>query len=174
VLKRAWPTSSVGSILVTSRDSNAAFALALNGCQVKPFDTAIGSAALLHFIGMDQKSEFNQEKAEAITATLDGLPLALNQIGSFMVQRKVPLQDFLALYERNSANVDSKTVMNINYNHTLATVWEMSLSRLSGNARALHMILAFLDPGCVQESLLKEGLSNTKDPELQCLKDEME
>lgn len=174
MVKRAWPRNSVGSILITSRDSNAAFTLASNGCQIKPFDTQTGSAALLNFIGIDQQSDFNQLKAMDITATLGGLPLALSQIGAFIVQRKVPLQNFLALYERNAVTIDSKNARNTDYDHTLATVWEMSLHQLSGNARALHMLLAFLDPDCIQEALLKECSNDIKDPNLHFLKDEIE
>jgi hypothetical protein len=163
-----------GSILLTSRDSNAAFAVASEGCHVKPFDMTSGSAALLNFIGLDQASEFNQAKAKDITSALGGLPLALSQIGGFIVQRKVPLQNFLALYERNSASVDSRKIMNINYDRTLATVWELSLSSLSGSPRVLHMILAFMDPDAIHESLLTEGLRHNNDPNLQFLSDEIE
>lgn len=163
-----------GSILLTSRDSNAAFAVASEGCHVKPFDMTSGSAALLNFIGLDQASEFNKAKAKDITSALGGLPLALSQIGGFIVQRKVPLQNFLSLYERNSASVDSRKIMNINYDHTLATVWELSLSSLSGSPRVLHMILAFMDPDAIHESLLTEGLRHNNDPDLQFLSDEIE
>jgi hypothetical protein len=172
--KHAWPRSSSGSILVTSRDSNAAFALASDGCLVTPFDIETGSAALLNFLGADQTSNPNQEEARAITAALGGLPLALNQIGGFMVHRKVPLHKFLALYERNAASIDSKGARNMDYSHTLATVWEMSLEKLSGNAKALHMLLAFLDPDCVQESLLREESGSIENPEFEFLQDEME
>ncbi|RHZ46901.1 uncharacterized protein CDV56_103201 [Aspergillus thermomutatus] len=172
--KHAWPRSSSGSILVTSRDSNAAFALASDGCLVKPFEIETGSAALLNFLGADSTSNPNREEAKAITTALGGLPLALNQIGGFMVHRKVPLHKFLALYKRNAASIDSKGARNMDYSHTLATVWEMSLEKLSGNAKALHMLLSFLDPDCVQESLLREESGSIQNPELEFLQDEME
>ncbi|RHZ68953.1 hypothetical protein CDV55_102531 [Aspergillus turcosus] len=174
VAKHAWPRSSSGSILVTSRDSNAAFALASDGSLVTPFDIETGSAALLNFLGADQTSNPNQEEAKAITTALGGLPLALNQIGGFIVHRKVPLHKFLAWYERNAASIDSKSARNMDYSHTLATVWEMSLEKLSGNAKALHMLLSFLDPDCVQESLLREESGSVENPELEFLQDEME
>ncbi|RJE22879.1 NB-ARC domain protein [Aspergillus sclerotialis] len=173
ILKPVWPGGATGSILLTSRDSNAAFSLASDGCQIKPFDMSTGSAALLNFIGLDQESQFNKDKANDITSVLGGLPLALSQIGGFIVQRKVPLQNFLALYERNSTSVDSRKTMSINYEHTLATVWEMSLSSLTGDSQTLHMILAFLDPDTIYESLLTEGLSHTEDPKLEFIKDEI-
>lgn len=174
IVKHALPAGSVGSILITSRDSAAAFSLASRGCQVMPFDTDTGSRALLNILGLDMQSPSNQEEAKAITCALGGLPLALNQIGGFIVQRKVPLRNFLALYNRNSASVDAKGTMSINYNHTLATVWEMALSKLSGSAKVLHMILSFLNPDYIQESLLRDGALKVNDPTLEFMLDEIE
>lgn len=173
-MKHAWPAASVGSVLITSRDSTAAFNLAYCGCQVTPFDTDTGSAALLNILGLDTESTSYQEEAKAITSTLGGLPLAVNQIGGFIVQRRIPLGRFLALYERNSASVDAKGTMNMNYNHTLATVWEMALSQLAGSAKVLHMILSLLDPDCIQESLLMDGARYVNDDALGFMVDEIE
>lgn len=110
----------------------------------------------------------------AITSALGGLPLALSQIGGFIVQRKIPLHDFLPLYNRKSESVDARGTVNMNYNHTLATVWEMSLSRLSGDAKTLLMFLAFLDPDYITEELFKEGASRLDTPKLHFAEDELE
>lgn len=174
MLKQVWPSSSEGSILLTSRDSTAAFGLASDGCQIQPFDEVAGSEALLNILGLDPESELNKQHASAISSTLGGLPLALNQIGGFIVQRKIPLHNFLPLYHRNSTSVDGKSTMNMNYNHTLATVWEMSLSKLSGDAQVLLKVLAFLNPDYIHESLLKEGAFRVESPNLQFAKDEIE
>lgn len=141
---------------------------------MNPFDTETGSAALLNILGLDRESTSNQDEAKAITSVLGGLPLALNQIGGFITQRKIPLKNFLALYNRNSASVDAEATMNMNYNRTLATVWEMALSRVSGNAGTLHMILSFLDPDYIHEELLKEGALQVNDPSLEFMVDEIE
>ncbi|KAJ5173639.1 uncharacterized protein N7500_001570 [Penicillium coprophilum] len=174
VIKHAWPTGSVGSVLITSRDSTAAFSIASSGCQVTPFDTENGSAALLSIIGLDPESPSHLTEAKAITSTLGGLPLALNQIGGFIMQRKIPLKNFLALYNRNSASVDAKGLKSMDYSHTLATVWEMSLSQLSGNANILHMILSFLDPDYIHEALLVDGAVETNDSDLEFVTDEID
>jgi hypothetical protein len=129
---------------------------------------------LLNILGLDLESKFYQEEAKAITSTLGGLPLALNQIGGFIAQRKIPLKSFLALYKRNSASVDAKGSMSMNYSHTLATVWEMALSQLSGSGKVLHMILSFLNPDYIHESLLMDGASQVNDPTLEFMRDEIE
>ncbi|KAJ5092020.1 hypothetical protein NUU61_006890 [Penicillium alfredii] len=173
-MKYAWPAGSVGSILITSRDSTAAFSLASSGCQVTPFDTDSGSAALLNILGLDMDSTSNQEEAKAITSTLGGLPLALNQIGGFISQRKIPLKNFLGLYNRNSASVDAKSTTSMDYNLTLATVWEMALSKLSGSSKTLHMTLSFLDPDYIHEALLHDGALQVNDASLEFMADEIE
>lgn len=174
VMKYVWPAGCTGSILITSRDSTSAFSLASSGYEVTPFDKDTGSAALLNILGLDMKSGSNQEEAKAITSALGGLPLALNQIGGFITERKIPLKSFLALYNRNSARVDAKATMNINYDRTLATVWEMALSKLCGSARILHMILSFLDPAYIHEGLLKHGAVQVNNPALEFMVDEIE
>lgn len=61
----------------------------------------------------------------------------------------------------------------MNYSHTLATVWEMALSKLSGDAKVLHMILSFLNPDYIQESLLRDGALQVNDSALEFIKDEI-
>lgn len=119
-------------------------------------------------------STSNQDEARAITSALGGLPLALNQIGGFITQRKIPLKSFLVLYNRNSASVDAKPTMNMNYNRTLATVWDMALRKVSGSAKTLHMILSFLDPDYIHGELLSQGALQVGDTALEFLGNEIE
>src|SRR4051794_33449977 len=102
VLRHAWPTNSEGSVLLTTRDANAVHSPASKGFHVQPFDVADGSEVLLNLVGHDYTSTSNRKKAVEITKALGGLPLALTQIGGFIVQRKLSLRDFLPLYERNA------------------------------------------------------------------------
>jgi len=141
---------------------------------VQPFDDDTGSDVLLHMVGLDNKLPSNQEKAKGITRALGGLPLALNQIGGFISQRKLPLQDFLPLYERNSAKIDSRKTGLGKYDHTLSTVWEMSLSKLSGNPCRLLNLLVFFEPDSIHELVLTEGSKLLDDEEFEFLHDEME
>lgn len=173
-MKRAWPVGCVGSILITSRDSTAAFSLASEGCQITPFDTDTGAQALLHILGVEPDSECNQEDAKAVTSAMGGLPLALNQIGGFMIQRKIPLRYFLPIYNRNSASVDAKGIVGTDYGHTLATVWEMALGKITGSAKVLHEMLSFLNPDNIPPALLVDGALGIKETSLDFLTDEVE
>jgi hypothetical protein len=127
---------------------------------------------LLRLIGLDTQLPSNQEKAEAISHALGGLPLALAQIGGFISKRKIPLQEFLPLYERHSATIDSKKIGISNYEHTLSTAWEMSLSKLSGDSGNLLNLLIFFEPDAIHELVLIEG-SKLLDNEFEFLQDDM-
>lgn len=173
IIRFAWPGNAHGSVLITTRDFNAARGPASAGFYVQPFNDATGSDVLLHIIGLDTNLPSNQEKARAITQALGGLPLALNQIGGFISQRKLPLHDFLPLYERNSAKIDSKKTGFSDYDHTLSTVWEMSLSKLPKDSGKLLNLLAFFEPDAIHELVLTEGSKLLEDEEFEFLHDEM-
>lgn len=175
ILKHAWPVfESLGSVLVTTRDFNAAFEPALGGFQVEPFDDITGSTLLLNILGLDQDSISNVEKAKEISFALGGHPLAINQIGRFIHLRKIPLQNFLPLYQRRSTDIDSRRTVSTEYNHTLSMVWEVSLERLSGDSKTLQMLLALFDPQCIHESLLLAGSKNVRDQDFGFLENELE
>lgn len=91
VLRAAWPGNAYGSVIITSRDFNAAHSPASTGYHVHPFDNSTGSEALLKILGLDPALGSHHDKATEITQALGGLPLAINQIGGFINQRKLPL-----------------------------------------------------------------------------------
>jgi hypothetical protein len=174
ILRHVWPANGQGSILLTTRDPSAAHSPASGGAQIQPFDSSTGSKFLLNIVGLDSSSSSNLEKAEAITETLGGLPLALNQIGGFITQRRLPLQEFLPLYERNSAKIEARKTGIGGYEHTLSTVWEMSMTKLSGDAQTLLAMLPYFQPDEIQEDIFINGSNLLEDAEFFFLQDEME
>lgn len=174
MLQHVWPANGQGSILVTTRDLSAVSNLSSHGYHVQPFGDTDGSEVLLRLVGLDAKIASNQEKAIEITRALGGLPLALNQIGGFIQQRRLPLQDFLPLYERNSAKIDARKTGISGYEHTLSTVWGMSFSRLSEDAQSLLGILSYMQPDAIDEEVLRKGQELLEYPRFKFLGDEME
>ena len=170
----AWPGAAAGSILVTSRDFTAGFGTSAKEYKVHPFDGETGVSAFLSLVGHDPKSESNRASAAEIVALLGGLPLAINQISGFVAQQKLTLEDFLRLYTKNSEKIHARKVVRGDYEHTLSTVWELALGQLSGPSRTLQILLAFLDPDRVYESVLREGSEQVDDEDFEFLGDEME
>lgn len=174
VLRHAWPTNGEGSILITTRDANAVHSPASKGFHVQPFDVEDGSEVLLSLVGQDYTSTSNREKAVEITKSLGGLPLALTQIGGFIVQRKLSLRDFLSLYERNASKIDARKTGISDYEHTLSTVWEMSMKKLEGDAHTLFNMLPYFQPDCIDELILSQGSKSLHEPAYEFLQDDME
>ena len=176
ILQHAWPQdpSSEGCILLTSRDSAGASSLVSGSFHVQPFDVKTGSEAFLSIAGLDLGSELNMQYASTISSTFGGLPLALGQMGAFIARSRVPLRDFLPLYDRNSTTIDARNTMEMYYSHTLADVWDQSLTKLSENAQMLLRVLAFMYPDNIHESLLEDRLSQPESPILQIITDELE
>ncbi|KAF2124109.1 TPR-like protein [Dothidotthia symphoricarpi CBS 119687] len=174
VLRHAWPTNGEGSVLITTRDANAVHSPATKGFHVQPFDATDGSDLLLNLLGLDHTSLLNREKSVEITKALGGLPLALTQIGGFIVQRKLALRDFLPLYERNASKIDARQTSITGYEHTLSTVWEMSMSRLEGDTQTLFNMLPYFQPDGVDETILSQGSVSLDDPAYGFLHDEMD
>lgn len=169
-----WPGNANGSVIITSRDFNAAHSPASAGYHVQPFDDSTGSEVLLKLLGLDPTLELHHGKATEISQALGGLPLAINQIGGFIIQRKLPLQDFLPLYERNSAKIDLRKTGLSDYEHTISTVWEISLSKIGGDSYSLLGLLAFFEPDATHEQVLLEGAKEVDHAEFEFLRNEME
>lgn len=174
VLRTAWPGNAHGSVIITSRDFSSAHTLASAGYHVLPFDDSTGSEVLLNIVGLESTLSHNHDKAIEISQALGGLPLAISQIGGFIVQRKLPLQDFLPLYERNSTKIDSRKTGLSDYEHTISTVWEISLNNISSDSYNLLGLLAFLDPDAIHEDIFLEGSKEISSNEFTFLRDEME
>ncbi|KAI1138886.1 hypothetical protein F5Y05DRAFT_354227 [Hypoxylon sp. FL0543] len=175
-IKVAWPGGSHGSILLTTRDFDVANNPAGRCIKVEPFDDIEGSMMLLRQIGLDPSTSTNTEHATAITQALGGLPLALSQIGGFIAQRRLPLEDFLPLYERNAAKIDARKTVKEDYEHTLDTVWDVSFQKLPEGSLKLLNMLAFFDPDAIDEAIFLEGSLRELDvdPEFDFISDEMD
>ncbi|MCJ1404908.1 hypothetical protein MMC11_008134 [Xylographa trunciseda] len=174
ILKHAWPSSGHGSILLTSRDFSSSFSPASEGLHVKPFDDTAGASVLLTLCNQEAAIASVHSTAKDIAHIMGGLPLALNQIGGFIVQQRLALKDFLPLYERNSAKIHAKKSHLSDYDHSLSTVWEIALEQLSGDAGNLQKLLAFLDPDRIHESILTSNTAEGEDEQFAFLHDEMD
>jgi hypothetical protein len=173
ILRHVWPGDTHGSVLVTSRDFNSAHSLTSAGLNLQPFDDSVGADVLLQLIGHEKLAPADITEAESISHALGGLPLALDQIAGFITQRCLLLQDFLPLYERNAAKIDSRKIGLNDYSHTLSTVWEMTLANLTGPEFHLQTLLAFFEPDAVHESILVEGSKLVDADDFEFLSDEM-
>lgn len=170
-----WPAGNAnGSILITSRDSTVGFGVTATTLQLHPFDNKAGTDAILALTRPNSELESDRSSASKIVEILGGLPLAINQMAGFISQQRLGLDNFLSLYQRNSARINSRKLGGSDYNHTLSTVWEVSLGHLSGPSGVLQKLLAFFDPDGISESILHPPGDWVPGGALVFLEDEME
>lgn len=174
LLRHVWPANGTGSVLLTSRDLGAASTVAANGLNLQPFDESVGANTFLQLLGVTCPSDEEKLEACKITQVLGGLPLALDQMAGFIKHRRMRIHDFLPLYQRNAAKIHARRHEFSDYTHTLATVFTMGLSSLSGSAQHLQNLVAFLEPDAIPESIFLDGGHLIDDPEFEFLTDELE
>ncbi|KAG9254828.1 P-loop containing nucleoside triphosphate hydrolase protein [Emericellopsis atlantica] len=172
-LKTAWPGTSHGSVLLTTRDFTVATSLLTQYVQVNALDDQDGSKLLLKALDLDTTSPDDEKNALAINKIFGGLPLALAQVGGFIRQRRMSLKEFLPLYDRHSEKIDARKAPGSDYEHTLSTVWDVSFTKLTSISIQLLNLLSFFDPDGISEEVLLRGSQGIAD-EFSFLSDEMD
>ncbi|KAK4043311.1 hypothetical protein C8A01DRAFT_32631 [Parachaetomium inaequale] len=134
VIRPFWPASPSGSIIVTSQNPQLS-QLTKWLVPLHPLPPSDGARLV-------QSSLFRggseQQAASKLSGYLGGLPLAIVHFVGYIAKSQCPI-DAIA----DNVSVSSTTRA---YEHSLATVWDLALNRLSPEARLLMDYIAFLDP----------------------------
>lgn len=155
LVRQYWPqTASRGSILVTSQRKSLQ-GLSSSQISIHPFSLEEGSNLVLSQMHLGESS---REQAKALSAELGGSPLAIAHYTGFCVTSHISLEEVLKTFHRRSMTAEvwsnkSDTSL-MQYERTLQTVWDTSLSGLRSNTRDLLNVLAFLNPDYIPEDLL--------------------
>ncbi|KAI5457334.1 hypothetical protein BGZ63DRAFT_76477 [Mariannaea sp. PMI_226] len=175
LLRKYWPNSARGSVLITSRNRMLAGDLIEEVCVVDSLSDEQG-AAMIRLILQRKVSDADQEHVEEVARMLCGLPLALAQMAGYICIHHIPVREFLELYKNGTYNrilAGSTTSLDHQqYQHTLETVWAMSFAKLSDEARTLLRIAVFFAPDSIPNTLfrIETPLSNLSlPPSLQVL-----
>ncbi|KAF7879508.1 hypothetical protein EAF04_000704 [Stromatinia cepivora] len=178
VLKNGWPRAASGSILITTRDPGAALHPASHGLHIPSLDPEQSMVAFAKILGQNFKDEKDLAMASEITQALGGLPLALNQMGSYIKQRRLSLEDFLKQYKKHQKRIHGQKVAAFDYTGTIATIWSLSLERLPENSTTLLRLISFFDPDEISEPMLVEGaeylVSSQEAPEFEFIQDDFD
>jgi hypothetical protein len=92
--------------------------------------------------GITSFNDQEREAAETIVDQLGGLPLAIVQISDFIQDRQYSFNESVSLYRSSAKRIIAKGEASSEYNYTIIeTVWELSLQKLSEDARTLQQLL---------------------------------
>ncbi len=155
-----------GHVLLTTRAAvGGAFAHMI---EVDKMDKEEGTLLLLrrvHILDSDapleQANQKDRTDAEAIVATLDGLPLALDQAGAYIEEMRVSLSNYLTLYQtRRKDLMERRGRLSPGHPETVATTWSLCFGQVEQANRAAAELLrlcAFLAPDAIPEEIITQG-----------------
>jgi hypothetical protein len=161
ILDEFWPTTALGSIMVTSRDTYAKSQTytANNGVDMTPFTLQEAEDMIKQLLPTETIHGQEPYIAE-IAEKLGGLPLLLTQMSGVMNRLHLSCKDFLRLFEeRDIEHLDwvgdessrSAQIFKISTN--------LGLDGLSPGSLGLLQMASLLDPDCIPEDVLTHAIN---------------
>jgi hypothetical protein len=163
ILANFWPAATHGHILITTRNTVPTFTPASTTYRLQPLGPDEGSKLLetsLKAVSNNAlyDSAESRESAIQLSKDLGGLPLAICQIAAFISTSFCTVAEFREIFksqqDMNEVFEEPGGNANFHYEHTLATVWDLSFSKLDSDSVSFLEIVAFLDPDSIPEMLL--------------------
>ena len=157
LLRELLPVGGTGAIIVTSQ--NPAFShLTKNSIHLQPMSTDEGSSLIQNYLN---RGGSEKDEAEHLSASLGGLPLAIVHFVGYIARSQCPIQQINQSLVRILRSSQTWTMTDTGipsatraYQHTLGTVWDLALNRLSEDARTLLEFIAFLDADQIPTAIL--------------------
>jgi hypothetical protein len=173
ILDQVWPSSGKGCVIITSRSPAIASGRATNILHLDCFAEETAVEVLAELTGQALSDE-DAGAAKEICHLLGCFPLAMVQMSAFIRNRGCNFGEFLVLFKEFASKLIPRLEPVVEYDHTLSTVWNLSLESLPPNSRNLLNLLAFFDPDSILERLLMKSKYSFTDPRLKSLEDEFE
>ena len=146
------PGNLLGRVIITGRISS--WPGRYHPLEITPLGTSPAAGLLLKIT-----ADADEHSARALADDLGGLPLALQQAGSYCQQNGKTLASYLALF-RDTRKQARLLASGQDGNETVATTWMVSVQQVHDSnpaAAALLDILAYLAPDAIPRSLLAEA-----------------
>lgn len=162
------PARGKGHVLLTTRaQATGRIAESLPVERLEPSESVLlllRRAKLLDHEGpLDNVSRAVRISAQALVEELDGLPLALDQIGAYIEETGCSLAEYLALYRsRRMALLKRQSSISSDYPHSVSSTWSLSFGKVeqaNPAAAELLRLCAYLYPDAIPEAFLTEGAS---------------
>lgn len=151
------PALTVGRVLITSRRRDWPAGIRRQTVDRVPLQPA--AEFLLERTAEDRKREADDtEQALRLAELLDGLPLALEQAGAFIVHTQLSLSEYLEEWGRESEGVLSwHDEGAMQYPASLSVTWQRSFQQLSPTAKAILRLVSLLAPDPIPAGMFKVG-----------------
>lgn len=166
VIRDFLPTGESGHILITTR-AQAVGSIAYS-IPIEKMDEEEGVLLLLRRAkvlvaetSLDQATEVDRRQAAAIVATMEGLPLAIDQAGAYIEETGCGLASYLNRYNMHQKELlQRRSASQTDYNDSVATTWSLSFQRIEKANRAaadLMRLCSFIEPDEIPEEIFIKG-----------------
>lgn len=174
LLSSYLPSARQGAMLFTTRLPT--LGTLAQGMELQPMMEEEGSLFLLRRAGLldpvasmeqlktlAQSSSQEYAAAQELVTAMDGLPLALDQVGAYVQETPCSLADYLHLYQTRRAELlKRRGEVVIDHPASVVTTWSISFERVEQAnvvAAALLRLCAFLHPDAIPEELFVDGIA---------------
>ena len=161
------PPSSVGSVLVTTRDRRLGERLVPERRPIAVELFAMEDAKWLLSKRVQLKDEVDEALSHELLRTLDFLPLAITQATAFLVENQISIADYLDILQKDDSEMKDFLAIDVydpgrdskNSNSILQT-WKVSFDQIRKQkplAAEILSLMAVLDRQAISERLLCRG-----------------
>lgn len=156
---RGYIPRGTGHVIITSRIAQWRRELNSEGVEVgafKPTESVDFLRKRIPGLGPTESAandEARQADAARLSEALGNLPLAAEHAAAYLNETRIPIPDYLELYEQNAHETLGQPV-DIYYPEPVATTWSVSLNAVSDDARAVFNLLCFFSPEPISEELI--------------------
>ncbi|KAK4207970.1 hypothetical protein QBC37DRAFT_454147, partial [Rhypophila decipiens] len=146
ILRRFWPGGGKGHIIVTSRNPYTASFRACASISVMPLNMEESVSLFYDEVGGGSPcpKEKRNPSIEKLLEEWKGVPLAINQMSSFIARVHMDLDKFVRLYSKNAPRLLEKANLYEEYPHSVATAF--ATEQLQPDAKAIMHAMCFFDP----------------------------
>lgn len=172
LLSAALPSTRQGAMLFTTRRQT--LGTLARGIELQPMKEEEGTLFLLrrarlldpgaaeeHLQQLVQRTPLEYAAARELVTAMDGLPLALDQVGAYVQETPCSLAEYRQLYHSRQAELlNRRGEMVLDHPASVVTTWSLSFEKVEqANAAAVSLLrlAAFLHPEAIPEELFREG-----------------
>ncbi|KAI0101398.1 hypothetical protein GGR51DRAFT_575054 [Nemania sp. FL0031] len=158
LMSEFWPSTGIGSVLITTRDPAGKDFCLKRGIGVEPLSH---DDALEFFRAqLDLDDGASQKVDTDFVARFGGLPLAITQVTSLIRRRQLTISEFSHTYDisiQQSGLADFQVSQHDGgYRQSIFTVW--AFESLDKTTQALLNVMSLLDPFHIQEFILTQEI----------------
>ena len=178
LVKSFRPQAAHGHILLTSRAQVFGVVGIARPVALEKMEPQEAVDFLFKRTGCDSMNLAEQDAASQLAAELDYLPLALEQVGAYIQEEQICVQDYLPNYRQLCLELlEQYEPVAGDYSKSVATTWKLNfqqVEKVSPVSVDILRVSAFLSPEAIPYELLQQGANELGDAIAKALADQDE